>query len=79
MGRFGSVNSAGKVWPSLALEVVTLGSASLPYGVSFFLKAVGEVKVPWIDDHSLELRYRNEHSLRAVIGQVVEYMIDQRI
>ena len=39
--------------------------AMAPYSVSVVLKAVSEVKVLWIDDHSLELRYKNKHSLRA--------------
>lgn len=46
-------------------------------GVPIVLKAVGELKVPWIDDRSLENRYPDEPNLRSTIGQMVKYMIDQ--
>ncbi|KAJ5193157.1 hypothetical protein N7449_004357 [Penicillium cf. viridicatum] len=43
------------------------------------LKAVGELKVPWVDDHDLVQRYSKESTWRSTIGQVVEYMIDQKV
>ena len=58
---------------------MTPDMASVSCGVSIVLKAVGELKVPWIDDRSLENRYLDEPDLRSTIGQIVEYMIDQHV
>ncbi|EPS26288.1 hypothetical protein PDE_01224 [Penicillium oxalicum 114-2] len=40
------------------------------------LKAVGEIKVPWIKEHSLILRSDDEEELREILAQPIRYMQD---
>lgn len=71
--RFSDFHSAGTGYrhtPDIALV-----SRSLPVTV----KAVGEIKVPWVASHNLQDRYTDDYELRSAIGQVVEYMIDQQV
>ncbi|OGE58080.1 hypothetical protein PENARI_c001G01745 [Penicillium arizonense] len=48
-------------------------------GTPVTLKAVGELKVPWIEARELGEKYHDLNYLRAIIGQVVEYMIDLKV
>ncbi|KAJ5800609.1 uncharacterized protein N7518_002677 [Penicillium psychrosexuale] len=71
--RFADFKSAGipyRKTPDIAL---------VRYNRPFTLKAVGELKVPWIDDHGLAARRSDDSLWRATIGQVAEYMIDKRV
>ncbi|OQE83475.1 hypothetical protein PENNAL_c0032G03300 [Penicillium nalgiovense] len=43
------------------------------------LKAVGELKTPWVVNHQLSKWYPEEQKMRHTIGQVVEYMLDQKL
>ncbi|RMZ45773.1 hypothetical protein CA14_005202 [Aspergillus flavus] len=38
------------------------------------LRAGGELKTPWINQHNLESACRDDHDLRRLLGQPVEYM-----
>lgn len=71
--RFADFKSAGTGYRQT--PDVALVSRSLPVT----LKAVGELKVPWVDDHKLLYRYQDENELRSAIGQVVDYMIDEQV
>ncbi|KAJ5542051.1 hypothetical protein N7461_008054 [Penicillium sp. DV-2018c] len=54
-------------------------SATDSYTTPIALRAVGELKVPWVDEHCLEDRYHSERFLRDTIGQVARYMLDQNV
>jgi hypothetical protein len=40
------------------------------------LRVVGEVKVPWVLEHRLDLCAANPTLLRKVLGQPISYMLD---
>lgn len=70
--RFGDFKSVGlnyRYTPDVAM--VTRGHPVA-------LRALGELKVPWVKAHDLHKQCANMEGVRLAIGQVVEYMIDQR-
>jgi hypothetical protein len=71
--RFGDHKSAGTAYSK------TPDIAMISPGDPVVLKAVGELKVPWVADHKLDRRFLNEDNFRHTIGQVVQYMVDERV
>ena len=71
--RFADFKAAGVSYPK------TPDVAMVPREGSAVLKALGEIKVPWIDDHKLAKRTSCEALVRSTIGQIAEYMIDNRV
>jgi hypothetical protein len=71
--RFADFKSAGRQYEK------TPDVAIVSRGTPVTLKAVGELKVPWIEAHELGEKYHDLNYLRAIIGQVVEYMIDLKV
>jgi hypothetical protein len=71
--RFADFKSAGRQYRK------TPDVAIVSRGTPVTLKAVGELKVPWIKAHRLDEDNKDLDSLRATIGQVVEYMIDLKV
>ena len=71
--RFADFKSAGRQYRK------TPDVAIVSRGTPVTLKAVGELKVPWIEAHELGEKYHDLDDLRVTIGQVVEYMIDLKV
>ena len=71
--RFGDSKSAGTKYQKIPDVAIVSRDTPAIY------KAVGELKTPWVEAHKLTRRYGKEKALRAVIGQVVEYMIDEKV
>jgi hypothetical protein len=71
--RFADFKSAGRQYRKT--PDVAIVSRSTPVT----LKAVGELKVPWINAHRLDEDNKDLDSLRSTIGQVAEYMIDLKV
>jgi hypothetical protein len=71
--RFGDHKSAGTAYSK------TPDIAMISPGDPMVLKAVGEIKVPWVFDHSLDQQFQSDTSFRRTIGQVVEYMVDEGV
>ncbi|CDM29117.1 hypothetical protein DTO013E5_5831 [Penicillium roqueforti] len=71
--RFGDFKSAGITYDK------TPDIAMVSPGSPVMLRAVGELKVPWVMAHNLRKRYGADQELRLALGQVLEYMIDLRL
>ncbi|KAJ5797129.1 uncharacterized protein N7518_005669 [Penicillium psychrosexuale] len=69
--RFADFKSAGTGYTKVPDVALVSQNPPLP------LKAVGELKVPWVPEHAMEFRFFDENLFRRTIGQVVEYMVDQ--
>jgi hypothetical protein len=40
------------------------------------LETVGELKVPWIEEHQIKKAFKNERQLRVLLAQIIDYMQD---
>jgi hypothetical protein len=40
------------------------------------LRVVGEVKIPWVIEHNLDVAIREDHNIRHLLGQPIRYMYD---
>lgn len=77
--RFGDSKSAGTGYEKI--PDVALMSISPEWALSNIPvhKALGEIKTPWVSAHSIASAYETEWKLGALIGQIVEYMIDEEV
>ncbi|KAJ5196319.1 hypothetical protein N7449_006798 [Penicillium cf. viridicatum] len=72
---FGDFKAAGAAYDLVPDSAMLMNSST----GSLDLKAVGELKVPWVPEHRLSRGFVEQKMTRVLLGQPAEYMYDLKV